>query len=393
MAPTKKAKAAGVSASSFLDLKAELSRKEEELSKAKASGKVVAAVKRPNKKPTIWTRPNKGVEVRMMKDIEDEVAGKPTLESARASLERKSKIYEKLSKGKSGGLNDKQYDALLVDFDSKPIGPYGSDSDDVDESLTVPQKPRDDDDDPIIEYEDEFGRVRTGRRSEVPRHLLEPEEPAEEDIEYSIHNPVNHFPTYEPSEERKAAIQAQLEEEENPLNLHYDASREVRAKGAGFYQFSGDEETRGKQMKELKQARLETEKTRAEAGAIDLHPGEIEGMGASEEDESAAGASTKSRAAEKRKREIEERRKLLEAKRRKKDPAASSSEPRSTSVQSSLSSTLAAPQSTTQDPFAMLEAQSAPARKPNNTSMHKPTTDADAFLAGLEMDIRQSKRG
>lgn len=40
------------------------------------------------------------------------------------------------------------------------------------------------DDDPIIEYEDEFGRVRTGRRSEVPRHLLEPEEPAEEDIEY-----------------------------------------------------------------------------------------------------------------------------------------------------------------------------------------------------------------
>lgn len=27
-------------------------------------------------------------------------------------------------------------------------------------------------DDPIIEYEDEFGRLRTSRRSEVPRHLL-----------------------------------------------------------------------------------------------------------------------------------------------------------------------------------------------------------------------------
>ncbi len=49
MAPSNKARAAGVSASSFLDLKAELSRKEEELSKAKASGKVVAAVKRPDK--------------------------------------------------------------------------------------------------------------------------------------------------------------------------------------------------------------------------------------------------------------------------------------------------------------------------------------------------------
>jgi hypothetical protein len=27
-------------------------------------------------------------------------------------------------------------------------------------------------DDPIVEYEDEFGRLRSARRSEVPRHLL-----------------------------------------------------------------------------------------------------------------------------------------------------------------------------------------------------------------------------
>lgn len=26
-----------------------------------------------------------------------------------------------------------------------------------------------------MEYEDEFGRVRTGRKSEIPRHLLQPE--------------------------------------------------------------------------------------------------------------------------------------------------------------------------------------------------------------------------
>ena len=30
-------------------------------------------------------------------------------------------------------------------------------------------------DDPIVEYEDEFGRIRTARRSEVPRNLLPPE--------------------------------------------------------------------------------------------------------------------------------------------------------------------------------------------------------------------------
>lgn len=40
---------------------------------------------------------------------------KVTVESARAALERKAKVYEKLMKGKSGGLNEKQYEALLVD--------------------------------------------------------------------------------------------------------------------------------------------------------------------------------------------------------------------------------------------------------------------------------------
>lgn len=85
-----------------------------------------------------------------------EAISKPTLESARAALERKAKIYDKLRKGKTGGLNEKQYESLLVDvcsfllstwpyeeqFDSKPAGgEWESDSDDVDESLTVPRAP------------------------------------------------------------------------------------------------------------------------------------------------------------------------------------------------------------------------------------------------------------
>lgn len=40
---------------------------------------------------------------------------KVTVDSARAALERKAKVYEKLMKGKSGGLSEKQYEALLVD--------------------------------------------------------------------------------------------------------------------------------------------------------------------------------------------------------------------------------------------------------------------------------------
>lgn len=34
--------------------------------------------------------------------------------------------------------------------------------------------------DPIVEYEDEFGRIRTARRSEVPRNLV-PDANEEED--------------------------------------------------------------------------------------------------------------------------------------------------------------------------------------------------------------------
>jgi len=52
MAPKNKAKAAGVSASSFFDLKAELAKQEEEFVKNKAAGKataLVGGVKRPDK--------------------------------------------------------------------------------------------------------------------------------------------------------------------------------------------------------------------------------------------------------------------------------------------------------------------------------------------------------
>lgn len=38
-------------------------------------------------------------------------------------------------------------------------------------------------DDPIVEYEDEFGRMRTARKSEVPRNLIPSADAEEEEIE------------------------------------------------------------------------------------------------------------------------------------------------------------------------------------------------------------------
>jgi hypothetical protein len=62
--------------------------------------------------------PNKGVQGRAARDLEQEVLDRRTVESTRSILERKAKLYEKLKKGKSGGLSEAQFDGLLVDVSS-----------------------------------------------------------------------------------------------------------------------------------------------------------------------------------------------------------------------------------------------------------------------------------
>ncbi|KAF8515378.1 hypothetical protein BU17DRAFT_51730 [Hysterangium stoloniferum] len=346
------------STSSFLDLKAELTKQEAEFSKNKASGKATytkGGIQRPGKKPTIWAKPNKGVASRNARDLEWAMASKPTLEAAKEALERKAAQYEKLKRGKTAGLSEKEYDSLL--FDRKAEDNYDSDtSEDVDESLTIPKNPYEED--PIVDYEDEFGRMRTAPRSEVPRNLLPREEEPEADEDpYLIRGDANYFPTYEPSAEKVAAVEAALREDSNPAT-HYDATREVRPQGAAFYQFSKDEETRQKQMEDLKRMREETENARKEAGAA---PGQEVRLGS-----------------EKRKREIEERRKAIEAKRRKtteSEPVAPASIP------------------TFENSASGNKPEEAPRRKkkPKQPKPAVPAQSADEFLAALERDIMGKK--
>lgn len=219
-------------------------------------------------------------------------------------------------------------------------------------------------------------------------------------LRYTIHlqvkfsdNPVNHFPIYTPSAERVEAIAEAHSEASNPLGVHYDASAEVRAKGAGFYQFSADEETRKREMEELKEAREETERTRMEAGAIDVRPGETEGMRGELEGDGAG----KSKAMEKRKRELEERRKMLDAKRRKVtkgDTVLPKSmltfEAQSGGVEdhkhdvSLPNVSSSSPARRPADPFAVLET------KVEENGGNTVSNAADDFLAQLEKDILSS---
>ena len=194
-------------------------------------------------------------------------------------------------------------------------------------------------------------------------------------------------------------------EENNPLGVHYDASREIRAKGAGFYQFSGDEETRKVQMQELNALREETTKTRQELGAEDIKPGDIEGMRDGEAP-GTAGA-LKSRAMEKRKRELEERRNMIEAKRKKLRPhdgaesrvnaniasEAPSLSTHSISLHMEVKMSDVTQPTISSDPFAALESQtpSSSIKEKKKAVSATATTEADTFLADLEQEFLESR--
>ena len=200
-----------------------------------------------------------------------------------------------------------------------------------------------------------------------------------------------------------AEITKAFSEENNPLGVHYDASREIRAKGAGFYQFSADEETRKAQMEELKASREETAKTRQELGAEDIKPGEVEGM----RDGEAPGTigTTKSRAMEKRKRELEERRNMVEAKRKKlklhgdavsRVDTNTASEAPSSSTHSGIQPMEIkgsdAPKPTMpSDPFAALESQTLSSSVKGKKKPVPATTEVDTFLADLEQEFLESR--
>ena len=53
-------------------------------------------------------------------------------------------------------------------------------------------------------------------------------------------------------------LELEAAEQEERLNKYYDTQQDRRTMGVGFYQFSQDDETRQKQMDELKSIRNET---------------------------------------------------------------------------------------------------------------------------------------
>ena len=195
-------------------------------------------------------------------------------------MEEKARLYAAMKRGDyvpSGGDSSKDERLALVDFDRKwaedeaagrPTN-YDTSSDSGESG-----------DEEMVEYEDEFGRLRQGTKAEAEREKrrrLRATRAEEETAELSarpsmpqnlIYGDTVQTAAFNPDEPIALQMEEMARKRDRsatpPEETHYDATKEVRSKGVGFYQFSGDREGRQRDMEGLEAERLETERKRGE---------------------------------------------------------------------------------------------------------------------------------
>ncbi|KAK4105211.1 hypothetical protein N658DRAFT_417275 [Parathielavia hyrcaniae] len=219
-------------------------------------------------------------------------------EFVRRKLESKARLYAAMQRGDYIGR-----EVGLVDFDRKWAESQTGNSN--------PASSSDDDDDAepdgdgidntLHEYTDEFGRVRHLTRSQILRlqrstasaaelEQMSARPKAPEQLIYGDAVQAEAFAARDGMDTMEALARKRDRSPTPPEATHYQADREIRTKGVGFYKFSREEGKREEEMKALEAERARTEALRKER------------------EEKAA----------KRKREIEERRKQILEKRTKK---------------------------------------------------------------------------
>lgn len=205
MEPVHNSREIKVSTASVISLKAELSKRELSLKNLPKQQKT-----NPSKLKNMIIK-NKGINDRIKKDSlsNNELS---QLEQSWIQLNRKAKLYDEMQE--QGEADPEEDQNLLVDFLMKNA------KNDLKEEL--------------IETVDEFGRTRLIKKPDI--------------------------------EESRSKIQGFVKSSDNlfnedisgPSNLHFDARKERRAMGVGFYQFSQDQQQRQAQLNELNILRVNT---------------------------------------------------------------------------------------------------------------------------------------
>ncbi|NWI52861.1 CC174 protein, partial [Calyptomena viridis] len=265
-----------VAASSLVDLKAELFRKQEEFKKEKLlkDAGVFAKPRTSNKKPSIWTKQNAGVANRAMKDVEQKTEEQDILDKSRKKLEEKAKLYEKMTKGDFP--DEETEDLYLVDFTQKIIDKQhevqelrqseaagktsvSEETDDEETQAETDIPPPEDPEEEWVDYVDFLGRSRRCMKKDLPS-LLKMDQELQGKRQDSDGNTLL-------SEDMRKELQRQQweKEEEEALRkpmgpIHYEDIRENEARqlGVGYFAFSRDQELRHKQRATLDMLREQT---------------------------------------------------------------------------------------------------------------------------------------
>ena len=204
-------------------------------------------------------------------------------------MEEKARLYAAMKRGDyvppsgRGGRGVDREENSLVDFDRKWAEDEDAGKDkNYDTSSDDDGGGADSDDEggELVEYEDDMGRTRKGTKAEAERERRRRNAKvhAEEELsKYSarparpeniVYGDTIQSAAFNPDEALAARMREIAEKRDRsmtpPEEVHYDASKEVRSKGVGFYAFSQDKEGRQKEMEGLERERVETERMKKE---------------------------------------------------------------------------------------------------------------------------------
>ncbi|MCJ1312343.1 hypothetical protein MMC25_006017 [Agyrium rufum] len=287
------------------------------ISQNKPTSTTSARARPAKQKDDIFSTHNKNAKKRAVADLSDggsafeqkhskssEEVDASTLHRSKRRMEEKARLYAAMKRGDylpKGGDSATDERLALVDFDRKWAEDEASGK--VSGEDTSSDDGGDSEPDEMVEFVDEFGRRRMGSKKEAEREQRRQRtaQNAEREAEALSARPSRpegviygntvQAAAFNPDETITEQMETLAKKRDRsmtpPEEVHYDATKEVRTKGVGFYAFSKDKEGREKEMENLEMERIETERRKEERVA------------------------KKNR----RKREIEERRKILRAKR------------------------------------------------------------------------------
>ncbi|RMY17290.1 hypothetical protein D0866_13510 [Hortaea werneckii] len=254
-------------------------------SDAKSNSKPTASRSKP-KKEDIFSTHNRNTAKRAKRDLEDPPAFEQkhstksdaldsnTWERSKRKMEEKARLYAAMKRGDVEDLDEK----YAVDFDKKWTDrrPDEEDSEQDDEDDDV------EDQEEEVEYIDEFGRTRKGPRTAALRAETTKRHQASSAQQHNldrftarpsapsslIHGDTIQHQAFSPDLPHLTQMETLASKRDKPPTpppeTHFDSAQEIRTKGTGFFQFSRDEEERGRQMEGLAQERAETERVRRE---------------------------------------------------------------------------------------------------------------------------------